>query len=80
MYQLIFSKTLKSKTVNLTWHAYQTLSMYRPAHAVERSLIENDTYYIWFKIQKLLASPFLKLTLGLIQSLPITDWAITYDP
>ena len=40
-----FQKTLKSKTMNLTWYAYQALSMYRPAHAVERSLIENDTYY-----------------------------------
>ena len=31
--------------MHLTWYAYQALSMYRPAHAVERSLIENDTYY-----------------------------------
>ena len=44
-YTHIFKKTLKSKTMNLTWYAYQALSMYRPAHAVERSLIENDTYY-----------------------------------
>ena len=45
----LFKLRWKSKTVHLTWYAYLALSMYRPAHAVEK--VSYQIRYILYVVQ-----------------------------